>query len=210
MPWLGINEKDGKFVNLKSDRMQKTFYNPHVFKERFGSNFKCPTCGGDMHVVKRPNNRMFFRHNSNNDELCIDTINSSDRQRIREHERNTNHSECVIALISAIEAKPPIQYEILYGKYSIVSEYPFKSINRRADIAILDKNNQPVEVHECQLSKIASDEIIDRTNDYNSIGIECTWYFGLSAAEDASLLEWFIRKYGYIYTPFKIYNHNDQ
>ena len=209
MPWLAIN-KDGKFVNLKSERMQKTFHNAHVLKDRMGSSYVCPTCGGDMHIVNRPNTRMFFRHNSNNDELCIDTINSSDQQRIREHERNVNHSECVIALISFMESNPPIEYEILYGKYSIVSEYPVKRINRRADIAIIDSNNKPVQVHECQLSKISSDEIKARTNDYNSLGIECSWHFGLSAAEDKQVLEWFMRTYGYISTPFHLYNQNKQ
>lgn len=49
---------------------------------------------------------------------------------------------------------------------------------RRADLCILDKNNHPIEAHEIQLSRQSIVTLNERSKDYQSQGVDVTWWFG--------------------------------
>lgn len=203
MPFTAVRKDNGKYICLYSKKIQEAIHNRRVFTERLETELVCPNCGKELHLTRRPNTRWYFRHLRHGDDtLCTESLaggrDTADNQ--------INHQESVIAIIEYLESNIlHLNYEKQYGEVTFVTEYPFKQIKRRSDICVLDSNNNPVVVHEIQLSSITSEEIIARTNDYESIGINCVWHFGLKAQKDQDLIEWFIRKYGYVSTPFQHY-----
>lgn len=202
MPWTAIEVKTGKYVNLAYKKLQSRFFNVNVFKDVIGHDFVCPGCNNKVSPVKRANTRIFFRHSTNGDKCTEKLVNYDD---------SNNHSEAVCVLCQYLEDRYNEDgYKNLYGETQLVTEYPFPEINRRADIVLLSDENKPIVVHEVQLAKISSEEVESRTNDYESMGVECIWHFGLSAANDTNLTEWFIRKYGYLDTSITVFNQEEE
>jgi|GEM_PF-6016037 len=203
MPWTAISEKTGKHVNLALKQVQSTFFNTNVFKDAMGHKFICPNCGNKVSPVKRANTRIYFRHAPIDHNKCTEKLVGYDN--------SNNHFEAVCALCQYLEDKYKENvYRNLYGETYLLTEYSFKNISRRADIVLFNSENKPIVVHEVQISKISSEEVESRTNDYESIDLECIWHFGLAAALDKNLTEWFIRKYGYLDTCITVFDQPER
>lgn len=179
---------NGKLINLANEELQSKFLNRRIFQDFHGSEFYCLSCGEKLSVVKRINTRMFFKHSKNSE--C--SIAHDDKY------KDGNHIEAEIALSTFLTEL----YKAQKASYVIATEYPFPEIGRRADVVVLNESNEPIAVHEIQLSVISNDEIINRTDDYECLGLICCWHFGMKAAEDKQLSNWFIARYGYLSRPF--------
>jgi competence CoiA-like predicted nuclease len=82
-----------------------------------------------------------------------------------------------------------------YSDATIELEYILPEIKRVADIALIFPNGWVV-VHEIQLSSITTENLIQRTKDYESIGIDTFWWLG-HRADSKTNQDWCIKKYGY-------------
>ena len=82
-----------------------------------------------------------------------------------------------------------------YSSVEIVYEYQFPEIKRIADVAMIFPSGWIV-VHEIQLASITNEHLKKRTEDYNSIGIDCFWWLGKSA-DTTGNQAWCMDNYGY-------------
>jgi len=82
-----------------------------------------------------------------------------------------------------------------YSDAQIELEYIIPDIRRVADIAMIFPSGWIV-VHEIQLSSITNEELQERTNDYESIGIDTIWWLGKNADTKRNQ-EWCIKRFGY-------------
>lgn len=187
---------NGKLINLANESLQSQYLNSRIFTDVYGYEYTCLCCGAALFPVKRAITRLFFRHKSGAE--CAEKLSYSIR--------TSSHQEALIALSSYLTQQLQKSNDPETKEYIVVTEFPFKKIGRRADIAILDKNYKPIEVHEIQLSNLSSNEIEKRTIDYENSGVLCFWHFGLSAEEDTKLTQWFMYKYGYLSCPFEFEN----
>lgn len=69
-----------------------------------------------------------------------------------------------------------------YKGFQIELEYPItlgqQKRKRIADVMIIAPDGSPITAIEVQLATITEQELEERTNDYEKLGIDCIWYFG--------------------------------
>lgn len=87
----------------------------------------------------------------------------------------------------------PIEFEEYKNAKGFI-EYPIQKIKRIADICFEFNNGWKV-AHEIQLSAITTEEIISRTKDYESAGIDVVWWIGKNA-DTPAIRSWITERFG--------------
>lgn len=80
--------------------------------------------------------------------------------------------------------------------------------NRIADIAMLNKDNLPLEVFEIQLTKQPTSELQKRTEDYLNEGVDVNWFFG-KGCDTEEIKLWSLRTNGCYFNCFEVYDKNE-
>ena len=151
-------------------------------------NLKCPLTNIDVYVRSRA-------------EYVLHFVRKTKANIVMEH-----HPESVEHYLSKIEVIKSLRQEIeldtrLTG-YKVEAEFPLPNIGKHgriADVAVLSPYNQPVYICECQLSSITEEQLQQRTEDYESAGIDCIWILGKSANSDKNR-KWLYSKFGVAYS----------
>lgn len=162
--------------------------------ESRSADFTCPITGQKVHLVKE-HPRMYQsgkittvrRHFSRGKNLLAVPPYFCDDDDIFEQRDNSRY---VNESCEHIEGKRFIKtlcdqwYSVQAKEFTVQEEYQLKlptGKRRIIDVAVLLPCGI-IEAHEVQLSPITIDELKDRTDDYESIGVNVYWYFGKKAA----------------------------
>lgn len=168
-------------INEKNEKIWIENFLPNPKEKILAGSIRCPFCKREL-LIKTGNVRVpHFAHKATDPDpnaLCYQLRGESP-----EHLYFKN----LLAKELSKEFNELINAEVFV-------EYGFQEINRIADVAFKLPSGWIV-VHEVQLSSIDIETLESRTNDYEKIGVEVTWWFGRNANNDTTR-EWALRRFG--------------
>jgi len=138
----------------------------------------CPLCEGPftlrVGLIRRPH----FAHRTE----C--------NSQYRTHPESAAHLEAKWFLIQHLKKEFPE-----YSVATIQLEVKLEPIWRVADVLVTFPTGWR-QAHEIQLSPITTGELQERTNDYNTMGIDVVWWLGYHADTEINR-QWCIQTFGY-------------
>lgn len=150
----------------------------------------CPECGDKMSARGGRSKKVVthFFHIKQDGRKCLVADKHKNRRSL------THHTLMVKAAYDyLIKEIPP--------GFSLDFEHRSKDVpDRIADLAVLDCNGKMVQAHEIQLTKVTTGELEERTESYESAGVEVIWWFG-KGCDTEELIAWAKASFGYCLIP---------
>lgn len=150
----------------------------------------CPECGDKMSARggRSKNVVTHFFHIKQEGRKCLVADKHKNRRSL------THHTLMVKAAYDyLIKEIPP--------GFSLAFEYRSEDVpDRIADLAVLDCEEKMVQAHEIQLTKVTTGELEDRTESYESAGVEVVWWFG-KGCNTEEIIAWAKGSFGYCLAP---------
>lgn len=183
MPFKAIDKKTGEVV------LSTLFAEALTIRAKY-SDLVCPACkarvsargGKSMRIVPH------FFHIRKEGEGCL----IADKHKSR---RSLTHHTLMVksAYDYLIKEIPP--------GFTLDFEHHSKAVpDRIADLAVLDANGNMVQAHEIQLTKVPVRQLEERTESYESAGVEVVWWFG-KGCDTEEIINWSRANFGYCIMP---------
>jgi competence protein CoiA len=178
MPFKAIDDRTGKIILSFEFKSKYELRANHPL-------ISCPACTGKMFSRDRNGFILHFVHNQKSENCPLSK---------GETWKHLEGKRIIFDILKQQIFKLP---ENIKSLYSIDIEHRITKINRIIDVALLYQN-QAVEAHEIQISKISLPELENRTQDYNSQGIATYWYFEKNGSLTQEVQDWLLSNYGEI------------
>lgn len=180
-----------------SQSKQKYLYAPWFqdsveIRRQYVNDLVCPICKSKMSARggSRPHDRRtHFFHLSSGKDCPVDRKN-----RVLTPQEQNHHTLGLLSLYDRLSLL--YEEQIKQEGWSIDCEYYDPRIPERvADLAILDENKEVYQIHEFQLTKVPLSQLEERTQSYESLGLETVWWWG-KGCEDDEIIQWSLRRFG--------------
>ncbi|NBD31972.1 MAG: hypothetical protein GVY17_03100 [Cyanobacteria bacterium] len=169
MPLRALNKETGESV-------YSFLYQSKIDLLKTGKQFVCPASGIDCFPRQRGGYVLHFV-----------------RKDKPEQEKYLGHPETWQHLLGKQAVYEKIQPYLNNTGFSIELEYAVdidENHGRIADLMLLDPERNPLTAYEIQISPISTDELNQRTQDYDKLGIDCIWIFGGENQDNTAIKDW--------------------
>lgn len=173
MPFVAIDKETNSRINILQVE------NPRLTLAK--KNMICQVCGKPVFIRNRNGYLIHFFHTGE----CEGDI-------YKKHSGETpEHQFC------KIEVERLLKEQFQGQNIQIFQEFFIKKINQIADVLIEFPMGWRL-AHEIQLSNIHKDEIVSRTQGYESLGIDVIWWLGNKVNDE--IRNWCEERYGNVFT----------
>ena len=179
MPFIALQQSTGKRIDITTIESPRT--------ELRVADMVCPVCGSPMLVKAGLINRAHFAHKPGREDCPYAAYSAGETQEHREAKQ----------LIRDHLSDWFAEYGIARPELEVYVPEVMHARNRIADVMFTFPGGWRV-AHEVQLASITVGDLQDRTEDYESAGIDVFWWFGRDAFGKGAL-EWSIRRYGFYF-----------
>ena len=171
MPFIALEKRTGKRIDITQIDQPKQKYS-------YGDCL-CQLCNAPLRIKGGMHVRYHFAHNAN---IACTTEYSYQPE-------SAHHRTAKLFLLERLRKEFPE-----YKSATIECEVPIPEVKRVADILVTFPNGWK-QAHEIQLSPITTNELEERTNDYERAGIDTVWWLGKDANTESNR-KWCIEKFG--------------